>query len=315
MRRFLGLICLLLACDVDVDGAGFALSAGETRERPEPAGLEFLPDAGLAADQWEPRLDVPVLLDQYVCSALDVLFVVDNSGSMSDEQDLLIDQVPGFVQHLSQLGLGVEEGLHVGVITTDGYTQNDPDSCQTLGSLVTRVHGQPCGPYAEGFRYMTGEDDFDAAFGCAASVGALGSGSERPVDALLEALDDWTNRPGGCNEGFSRAEPLIEEHETSRAGLVVVILTDEDDTHSIGEPAEWVEHLRWLRGGTLSDTAVITITGDESCGEEPFKIQEFLELLPYSYEGTLCDGDFSEIFADAVPFVKEGCGHGWLPEG
>ena len=315
MRRCLALVSLLFACTVSVDGADLELSGGSSRGAPKRGVNESLPDLGVGADLWEPRLDVEPF-DQYLCSAIDILFVVDNSGSMSDEQDKLVAEVPGFVDRLTELGLGVESGLHVGVVTTDDYRQNAPSSCQFLGALVNKVQLQTCGPYASGARYMTEEDDLDEAFSCAAQVGALGDGSERPIDAMLAALDEWPNRPGGCNEGFSRSELAVDEHGgNERAALVVIMLTDEDDIFSIGQPAEWVEHLAWLRGGTLDDTAVIAITGDGECGETPTRVREFLDLLPYSYEGSMCGEDFAEVFVDAVPFVQEGCGLSYTPEG
>ena len=269
----------------------------------------------MEAEIHDPRLDIRAF-EVLPCDAIDVLFVIDNSGSMSDNQEKLIAEVPGFVDRLTQIGLGVEGGMHVGIVTTDDYRQN-ADGCQSLGALVTKVQGQTCGPYEAGDRFMTEADDLYEAFTCAADVGTMGSGGERPMDAALEALEGWHNRPGGCNEGFSRAGLVQHEGPSEdRAALVLVIVTDEDDKETLGEAFEWVEYLQWLRGGTLEDTAVLGLFGDSECAaEEPYKLQEFLSEMPYSFEGSICDDDFETFFADAVSFVAEGCGTSYVPEG
>ncbi len=316
MRGRVALLGLLLASCVDMGADYGHLSAGDDRELPPPFAGDSVPDLGWEAQSHDPRLDIPAF-EVLPCEAMDILFVVDNSGSMSDNHEKLVAEVPGFVDRLTQIGLGIEGGMHVGVVTTDSYRQN-AEGCQSLGAMVTEVQFQTCGPYEEGLTYMTEADSLDEAFTCAASVGTQGDGAERPLDALLEALGPWHNRPGGCNDGFSRAGVALHEGPSEeRAALVVVFVTDEDDTHTIGEPWEWVEYLKWLRGGSLEDAAFLGLLGgEEVCNEqEPERLREFLDLVPYSYEGSICGDDYEEFFADAIDFVATGCGNSFLPEG
>lgn len=310
MKKLLPIL-MLLSCGIPVD-SDLVLSVGD-HDTVYWSGQEPL-DIGFASPVFKPRLDVQKPVEISSCGTMDVLFVIDNSGSMSDNQEKLMEEAPGFIARLKQLGIGLEGGLHVGVVTTDAFSKN-PEECRFLGGLVTRsVVYDDCGPYAEGFNFMTEQDDFDASFTCASNVGTMGSGSERQVDAAIEAIDFWHGRPGGCNEGFSRGDALLEEQGGTRASFVLVILTDEDDKASIGSPADWVDHLEWLRGGTLEDSAIISIMGGEDCAEEPFRLQEFLDLVPYSYEGRVCGEDFAGIFDDAVPFIADGC-DAVIPEG
>lgn len=109
----------------------------------------------------------------------DLVFVVDNSPSMSEEQarlatslDLLLDQV-----------LPSHADLHVGVITTDMTAQ---DAGQFIGGLFT-------------------VDDPDLAGHIAASldVGTQGARDELGVAALTAALD-------GRNGDFPRADARVD---------------------------------------------------------------------------------------------------------
>src|SRR5690606_38862098 len=120
-----------------------------------------------------------------------LLFVIDNSGSMADEQLNLIASFPGFIDGIERT-LGPQTSYHVGVVTTDLNLFNE-EPCQQIGALTTRTGGDmssdaACGPYADGARFMATHDDLSEAFACAAQVGIDGDGLERPMDALEAAL-------------------------------------------------------------------------------------------------------------------------------
>ena len=157
------------------------------------------------------------------CKKVDVLFVVDNSGSMADNQQSLIASFPGFVDGMKKY-LASAEDVHIGVVTSDSYYQNDP-ACTAIGSLVTKTggpksSGKRCDPYDSGSRFLTTRDPLlKERFACAAQVGAGGSDDERMARALLDAVAPKAAAPGKCNAGFLRPDSL----------LVVVMITDEDD--------------------------------------------------------------------------------------
>jgi hypothetical protein len=133
---------------------------------PDPGTTETTGSTTEADPPDEPRLDVLGIPDAPSsdvdgCKAVDFLFVIDNSGSMSDEQDNLTASFPGFfaaiVGSLEQVST-----YHVGVTTTDDYYYNIPE-CSTIGGLVVRTGGSSsfaadCGPYEEGNNYMTVAD-------------------------------------------------------------------------------------------------------------------------------------------------------------
>ncbi len=148
------------------------------------------------------------------CDMVDFLFVIDNSGSMDEEQANLVASFPGFIDGI-QSAIATVESVHVGVITTDPYKGNPP-ACQQLGSLVTATIGQGdnaslsvCGPYAEGYNFMTGADDLEQTFPCAAAVGTNSWTNEQPLQALMSSLDGFAQSPGQCNAGFGRDEAML----------------------------------------------------------------------------------------------------------
>ncbi len=280
-------------------GAGDESSGGD--EEPGSTGFSF---------------DVPELPDPVepgVCDSVDLLFVIDNSGSMADEQANLIASVPGFIDGISDR-LGVSTDYHVGVVSTDEATFN-ADGCQEIGALVTRTGGDlsseaDCGPYIDGTSFITPRDDLEASFACAAQLGIDGNGIERPMDALTAAL----HPPGGlgsCNDDFLRDEAL----------LVVVLITDEEDADdSEGDPVSWYETVVAAKGGDEERVVVLSLVGHpkpNDCiptqwtgmmgAEIATRILQFTSIFPYGYVGDICSDDYTPFFAEATEHIDTVC--------
>jgi hypothetical protein len=162
---------------------------------------------------------------------VDVLFVVDNSGSMADDQARLAANFDRFIA----AGFGNRNmSFHIGVTTTD-------------------VIGGSGGPLVGGFLTdrTTGLAD---RFAQQALVGTGGLGIELGLEAMRRALDSAETR----NAGFLRAD----------AALSVVIVSDEEDNGdraeldnidpSLRRPVDfYIEALRALKGGNLESTPVL----------------------------------------------------------
>jgi hypothetical protein len=125
----------------------------------------------------------------------DILFVVDNSGSMSGEQTSLALNFGSFLSIIEVLDID----YHIAVVTTDMSSFQGPVPVMT-----------PSTP------------DVEAAFADAVQVGANGSGSERGLLYGSLAVTPPLAIPGGPNDGFVREE----------AGLRVIFVSDEDDQSS-----------------------------------------------------------------------------------
>ncbi len=268
------------------------------------------------------------------CTNVDVLFVIDDSGSMADQQASLAASVPGFIAGIEQK-LADADSLHVGVVTSDAYTYNEA-GCRQLGDLVTQTGGQNssnqvCTPFASGGRYLDEtEPDFDSKFACIAKVGTLGDDDEKMMGAMLGALEPARNDPGGCNEGFHRLDSL----------LVVVLVTDEDDAPepygcdpndvfgtngcdtvgSGGTPDDWYAQLLAYKANLPENIVVLSFVGrgpNPSCGAQVnSKIAAFTDKFgDHGYVGDVCASDYSVLFDEALPVVEKGCQDYVPPEG
>ncbi|NMC70513.1 MAG: hypothetical protein GYA57_10670 [Myxococcales bacterium] len=195
----------------------------------EPA---LLAGEDVPAGDVEPADDVPV---GPVRAAIDVLFVVDNSASMAQEQEVLSRALPEFLRRLyaEAEARGVEADVHVGVTSTDagtaGYavtTCGEPDG----GDRGCLLHEPSplfagCDPgyppflsrsSADGAAYPIDELADDLA--CVATLGTQGCGFEQPFGAARRAVGEAA-AAGGCNEGFLRPGSAV----------AVIYVSDEDD--------------------------------------------------------------------------------------
>ena len=311
-------IPLLAACrDPGAEPMGGSSGMDSTSEQPMKMDLGDPEDLSTSTSTTEtpsdtedvelPKLDVvgvPDAPDSDVegCQAVDFLFVIDNSGSMSDEQDNLTTSFPGFFSAI-QNSLDHVSSYHVGVTTTDDYYQNAP-GCQTLGSLVVRTGGSntfnaDCGPYANGLNFMTVADHLPSTFKCAAKVGTSGSGFERPMNAMERALDGSLAEPGQCNEGFLRQNAL----------LVIVVITDEED-QSEGTAGQWFSTVLEAKDGIAQNIVVIGLTPTWSDN-----ITKFANLFgDNAFMGDVEAPDYGPLFADAIGTIAVAC-ENFIPAG
>lgn len=160
---------------------------------------------------------------------LDILFLIDKSPTMADEQAALTANFPRFMRVLEQIEGGLPN-VHIGVISQDigaGGVASDV-SCRGTGdngnllstprvagcsppngAFISDVAGTPGGPRV---RNYTGS--LEDTFSCIATLGPTGCGFEQHLGSLKKAL---IGNP--ANAGFLRDDAL----------LAVIIISDEDD--------------------------------------------------------------------------------------
>lgn len=158
------------------------------------------------------------------CQKMDIVFVVDDSGSMGEEQGNLAANFPKFVKVLdafkTKSGATVDYRI---AVTTTGRDVKYKIELPGFGSFPTEEKGDngafkntsSCGAT----KRWVDKADKNAAdtFSCLARVGTTGPGIEMPLETLRLAFNDRVS--DGTNKGFLRDDAL----------LAVVILTDEDD--------------------------------------------------------------------------------------
>ena len=260
------------------------------------------------------------------CNAVDFLFIIDNSGSMGTAQANLLANFPAFINGI-QSTLTDVESYHVGIATSDDYAGN-PLECRQLGALVTATAGfdssnSTCGPYSEGFNYITEEDDLTTSFQCAAQVGTSGDAYELMATAMENAISEPLNAPGACNEGFIRDNAL----------LVVVLITDESDGPgdseglpptftSAGTPQSWFDSVVAAKNDTPENAAALVLTNYEGgpCPpggsyEDGTNLVEFANLFGENgFVAGICEPDYGPSFANATAVIQQAC-ENFIPPG
>jgi hypothetical protein len=257
------------------------------------------------------------------CQKVDLLFVIDNSGSMADEQVSLVASFSGFVAGIKS-ALATADSYHIGVVTTDAYSSNEA-GCQTLGALVTQTGGDSasnmnCLPFASGKRWLDDtEPDLDSKFACIAQVGVSGSGDEVQAQAGYTAVTLSMNQPGACNDGFIRPDAL----------LVVVFITDEDDAPdcvpffgclggSAGNPPDWAGQFSQAKNSINENIVMLALVGQSaqnSCGAD--HCQRLIALTNTFINGSsgdICAPSYATFFNDAISVIDNACDN-FIPPG
>lgn len=220
MRRAPLLFLVLAACD-----CGQGPTATD-------AGGDALARDGAPSDAAAPepcRTALPV----------DMLWVIDNSNSMAEEQASLAANFPALIETLTNPPDDDRDGepdyppltdLRVGIVSTDMGVGDNPGviGCPSAtgddGVMVSesRATGACAGVRTEGPPWLqfdgTNVDAFEADFACLSALGTNGCGLEQQLEASLAALTRH-REPGGPHEGFLRPDSLV----------AVVYVTDEDD--------------------------------------------------------------------------------------
>lgn len=198
-----------------------------------------------------PDAAASIVLDK---TKVDVLFVIDNSGSMEQEQQSLITALPKITRSLiTDDVLGDDDpddpstfndnvpsfsDVHIGVVTTDLGTANTAIQTCNLqpygeaGILRTRGSGEGCDSDLPKFVSMSSEDDIDeavATLSCLSNVGVNGCGFEQPLESMLMALTPSTSDLRFYGETTGSADTHNAGFLRNDSVLIVVLLTDEED--------------------------------------------------------------------------------------
>jgi len=200
---------------------------------------------------------------------VDILWIVDNSGTMREERQELGNK---FDQFMSQL-MAVGADYHLGIITTDA---DDP---QHAG----RLQGSP--PVIS----QNTPDPRSAFIASITNLAETENRMEKGLDAMLLALSEPLL--SGHNQGFLRPQ----------ASLYVIALTDEDD-HSLGPTryyARWLEHLKGR--GEENRVSFSALVGQKPSGCEGAEAGlRYLEVqeLTGGLHRSICEKDYGPVVTE-----------------
>lgn len=243
---------------------------------------------------------------------VDILFVVDDSGSMAEHQGNLSSNVKLFIAEVQKTKL---LDYHIGVVTTsmDNAQPYDPASRWNTGCDYVNPGGgwgggagRACGD-GKLVRYKTKIPYVDRSTPNGLSVleqnlivGTEGSSDEMVLDPVYAALSSPLVTT--LNDGFLRKD----------ASLAVIMMSDAEDHSSAMTPQTLYDFLLKLKQGhadkILTYAALVpsslsnpTCTRDEY-GVLPLKTEQFLKLSSGT-EFNICDPDYGTKLASIAKDV------------
>jgi hypothetical protein len=181
---------------------------------------------------------------------IDILFMVDNSPSMEQEQANLGRNFPAFIDELSKIPGGLPN-VHIGVVSSDLGAGPSPlmGGCPTVGGdrgiLQAKagcglnpnelfIKSEPNGTANPTVNFQGG---LSKVFSCMATLGTTGCGYEHQLQSTRVALYETVTPQ---NKGFLR----------ENAYLALVLITDEDDCSADINTDLFANDTPW--GGTSS---------------------------------------------------------------
>ena len=247
-------------------------------------------------------------------SKVDILWVVDNSGSMATSQANVANNFNAFIQKFQQ----TQFDYQMAVITSDAWcyphdsntcigARNNAGSAETLVGFRDGYQGS-----RSGFSVITPQTpQLRQRFITNILQGTNGSGSERSLQSIQAAL----SHPNNLAQSFPREDAL----------LAIIILTDEEDqsAQAEGQGPDWFpdknyfDFLSELTGSTedelnfmvstigiLDDTCLRALTNSDFDERTlPERNMAFTEKT-HGYKGSLCD-NFSDVLSGISDLIIE----------
>jgi hypothetical protein len=196
--------------------------------------------------------------------SLDLLFMIDSSPTMVEEQQALREQIPRLVQILTtgdleagttRAGAGIMDfqpiaSMHVGVITQDGggLGRAGPGICPSMAgddgllsmpeATTRRIASAGCPAsglplFLDFTRGVTDPSALTAQVTCQTQLGTGGCGFEQPLEMIMKSLADPSYVPpsGPYQSGTPSHGGTGENAGFLRPNsvLAIVVVTDEDD--------------------------------------------------------------------------------------
>lgn len=220
---------------------------------------------------------------QALPSTVDVLWIIDNSGSMSDTVDDLQAHFPSFMANFVALDLDWQMAL----ISTD----MDTEGGRLSGGVFGASDPDPVGTFV----------DYSDAI-----MDHVGSASEKGMDASYAALED---------PGHAVSAGLVRPGGT----LSVIIITDEDDSSSMNKNTyvTWLDNYK--SGGPDKtnfsamagpESGMMPCTGSNGISATPAPIYSHLVRNTDGFYTVICDMDFDEVLTN-LSFYAAGMVTAW----
>lgn len=197
---------------------------------------------------------------------VDVLWVIDNSGSMSEEQSSIVGNFSSFIQFADAQALDYRLAVVSTDIEGDVFGGGLPCPVPAVGQRPVGVPQGACGYFADGndtgalnpdWRLVTPDEQpsAEAAFTAIASQGINGSANETGLAAAYQALS--APLINGWNQGFLRPD----------AYLAIIFLSDEPDfsTGTVDFYVNFFKAIKGFRNTNLFSASAIVGDAGQGC--------------------------------------------------
>ena len=231
------------------------------------------------------------------CTKMDLVFVIDDSGSMREEQENLARNFPQFVSALEAFRTqgGAKLDWRAAVTTTSTGSLGSSNG----GRFVQKAACNTSRPWVE-----SADSNATSAFAClprSERAGAAGAAARALGLALTDRVAD------GTNAGFLREDAL----------LGAVVLTDEDDSsrNSTGKPSPLgVQAVPGHGGAGSGRWAASVIAGEQNCSSsfgsaiEATRLKSFVsDAGKYGRFSSICEGDLTKGLREALSTFEAAC--------
>lgn len=224
-----------------------------------------------------PDLEVPLQVDRTVQTpvpAVDVLWVIDNSRSMAEEQRALGANFGSFINYF--VGSGLD--YHVGVVSTGFDDAGDRGKLRSSGShkWIDEDTRDPTGVFRD-----------------IAVMGTDGPADEKGRDQVYGAIELLGRDAGSPNAGFYRDD----------AALSVIVISDEDDASRVTTVNEFVDWMVGLkeRPEQVSFSSIVGPPGGcDGRGGTAVEGKDYLRITAEvgGIAWPICDDNWSQVLED-----------------
>lgn len=272
----------ITSCKQDVEFSSLASAA-----RPEqPADIPDNPD-----EPDEDETDIPVPGDQFVrktdslsvkgSGRTDILFVIDNSTSMRNEQKKISQRFNKFIDKIDGLD------WNIAITTTDPRGTKEWSD----GRLV---------PFANGEYYLTSQlakEEAQKLFGKNVQRDESGSDTEMGILSTYRSIERAMNPK-------TKADREMASFFRDEAALAVVVVSDEDESgksdKNIGKNLKKLVQSHWGSKKTFQFNSIVVHTQQCLFGEGATMGRAYLELskLTEGIVGDICADDYSKMLSD-----------------
>lgn len=301
MIRYSGVVAVAFAVAISFQNCGQAGQIAEAQlesvvNLPNPGGE--IPDVPGSYRDYTKPLKINAAQD-----TLDVLVVVDNSGSMALEQSSMASRFASFLNQL--------QGLNWRVAITTTHVVDSATGGESAGIADGKI--LQMGTSSPAKHYISSADNFmdaQALFASTVQRSETGSGNEQGIRATYRALER-SLVAGSMNAEFFR----------SNAALSVIVVSDANETpysraNDRNNPARLLEYVTQIfPTKAFSFNSIIVKDGDVNClrlansGNEGYGVAyQSLSLGTGGIVGSVCEADYgtqlSQIGRSSAELVR-----------